>query len=920
MLKTLMPLFLLLATDAQQQQQVLVGQECNSANDATVPGDAGGICASDDEPDFLHPEAGGGRRIAKSESSVTQIELEKGYIAARGLFESLATVVDVAGNTALMFAAEDGHAPMVKALLADTRVNPVIANQGGNTALMFAAQNGHSPVVALLLSDDRVDAAVANRYGFTALMFASMKGHAPVAKLLLADTHVDPAIPDHSGNTPLILAAEGGHAPMVTLLLADARVDPSIVNHGGNTPLMFASQHGHSPVVTLLLADTRVDPAIANKEGNTALMFAAQHGYLPLVALLLADGRVDPAIANRKHFTALMYAIQYGHTEIMDVLLQRTMKIDDITADDLHSGSKPLIDLPALRTNTCNTAAECLVPLPTHIERTFVDVVQIGGRTGHKMKDYLTGIVLHFLADYKLVFTNSWVFPKDDHQNHAGIFNLVDPCIFRDLSETRDVVYVDHADSNSAGMAYEEFKDIVTRVEETKMQHPRQHVVLRMKNRQPGAPRILLSDVYNWEARRYIPSGTYQRITDYVKTRFYELNERIVSRSTFGEIDIAVHIRKGDVHLFPLHTSVKYYQNVIEQLKTIRGKKTITIYSERWAGYDEIDVYALRELMDPLTTINVVFDVCLYEYFSDMLSKRIFVPTLGHGSFSDMLLNYKERGTLVIVNHDERQSKYDDDMGGTLFKTDANGQFNVTRLQQKLNQKTIWMYWEQGGERPGHIAQCVRAWKQLNPSWTVQLLDYAAAVELVPIMRTLSELSVQLRSDVIRLSLLEKFGGVWVDVTVYPQAPLDAWLGDELLQSEGFFVFKFMTHSSEFEEGRTASTWFIATDGPSNYVVSTWLHAFVAKIRAGIRSCETNPDCEAPYFVCHYALTELVQRDAKIAGVIHRLHLSNEGAHACAPNATVWKLSLRRNLESRCREAVARLAAAGDGGNGSEQH
>ena len=109
----------------------------------------------------------------------------------------------------------------------------------------------------------------------------------------------------------------------------------------------------------------------------------------------------------------------------------------------------------------------------------------------------------------------------------------------------------------------------------------------------------------------------------------------------------------------------------------------------------------MRELEDSSTTINVVFDFCLYEYFSEMLSKRIFVPTVGQGSLSDMVLNYKERSTLVIVNHDEsdeicyngrslrQRPKYVNDMGGALFETDANGYFDVARLQEELGRSSV---------------------------------------------------------------------------------------------------------------------------------------------------------------------------------------------------------------------------------------
>jgi hypothetical protein len=363
----------------------------------------------------------------------------------------------------------------------------------------------------------------------------------------------------------------------------------------------------------------------------------------------------------------------------------------------------PLLYASYNRLNKAAIADIRLIAQPTHAEQAFVDVVQLGGRTGHKMKDYLTGIVLHFLGDLKLAFSSKWIFPERDHNNHVGMFNLVDERIFRDLAGTRDIVYVEYGEWSWSGMAYEKFNEMITSVQVTKLRHPDHKVVLRLTN----ATRILLADVYNWEAQQHIPRGSFQRITDYIQARYYSSNERVVSTASSMSgggivvVDIGIHIRKGDVHDVPPHTSVTYYKNVIGQLKTIRANIDITIYSEKFGGYDEKDVYELRELEDSSTTINVVFDFCLYEYFSEMLSKRIFVPTVGQGSLSDMVLNYKERSTLVIVNHDEsdeicyngrslrQRPKYVNDMGGALFETDANGYFDVARLQEELGRSSV---------------------------------------------------------------------------------------------------------------------------------------------------------------------------------------------------------------------------------------
>ena len=63
-----------------------------------------------------------------------------------------------------------------------------------------------------------------------------------------------------------------------------------------------------------------------------------------------------------------------------------------------------------------------------------------------------------------------------------------------------------------------------------------------------------------------------------------------------------------------------------------------------------------------------------------MLNNFIFVPTLGQGSFSDLLINYKEDYSLIIINHEHRQNKFVDDMNSKLFFTDNNGYFQVNKL------------------------------------------------------------------------------------------------------------------------------------------------------------------------------------------------------------------------------------------------
>jgi hypothetical protein len=70
----------------------------------------------------------------------------------------------------------------------------------------------------------------------------------------------------------------------------------------------------------------------------------------------------------------------------------------------------------------------------------------------------------------------------------------------------------------------------------------------------------------------------------------------------------------------------------------------------------------------------------------------------------------------------------------------------------------------------------------------------------------------QAKSDVIRVALLAKWGGVWVDATVMPGNPLEWWL--KVDPQVGFFAFR-------YPHGYQAASYFLAST-PGNYMISSW--------------------------------------------------------------------------------------------------
>ena len=92
---------------------------------------------------------------------------------------------DYSGETALYWAAKEGHKAMVHLLLkygADVNVR----NDSGHTALYWATITGHEAMVQLLLKNG-ADVNAKDYNGRTALYWATMKGHKAVEELLLED-------------------------------------------------------------------------------------------------------------------------------------------------------------------------------------------------------------------------------------------------------------------------------------------------------------------------------------------------------------------------------------------------------------------------------------------------------------------------------------------------------------------------------------------------------------------------------------------------------------------------------------------------------------------------------------------------------------------------------------------------------------
>jgi uncharacterized protein len=137
----------------------------------------------------------------------------------------------------LLTASRTGSADIVRALLARGADVQAAESSRGQTALMWAAAEGHVEVMRVLLGAN-ADVSAKSKAGFTPLMFAARGANADaVATLVRAGASLDDIATD--GTTALIVATVRGQVDVAKLLL-DHGADPN-AGQAGYTALHWAA-------------------------------------------------------------------------------------------------------------------------------------------------------------------------------------------------------------------------------------------------------------------------------------------------------------------------------------------------------------------------------------------------------------------------------------------------------------------------------------------------------------------------------------------------------------------------------------------------------------------------------------------------------------------------------------------------------
>lgn len=130
--------------------------------------------------------------------------------------------------------------------------------------------------------------------------------------------------------------------------------------------------------------------------------------------------------------------------------------------------------------------------------------------------------------------------------------------------------------------------------------------------------------------------------------------------------------------------------------------------------------------------------------------------------------------------------------------------------------KILWSYWE----GPGNILnkRCLNSWKRFLPDWDIRMLNNNT-LEKYDILKpsTYNQLTITTKSDIIRLNLLYKYGGVWLDASILLHQNFD-WIEKyiHLYSKNDYFQYKIPWENREENN-------FIVVLAENNYSIGKWL-------------------------------------------------------------------------------------------------
>ena len=91
--------------------------------------------------------------------------------------------------------------------------------------------------------------------------------------------------------------------------------------------------------------------------------------------------------------------------------------------------------------------------------------------------------------------------------------------------------------------------------------------------------------------------------------------------------------------------------------------------------------------------------------------------------------------------------------------------------------KIIWTFWHDSTRIPPIVSVCIDSWMLSNPDYKVNVINNNNMHEFIDVPSSdFWKDSFTRTSDMLRLHLLERYGGIWIDSSILVRTPFSQWL------------------------------------------------------------------------------------------------------------------------------------------------
>ena len=146
--------------------------------------------------------------------------------------------------------------------------------------------------------------------------------------------------------------------------------------------------------------------------------------------------------------------------------------------------------------------------------------------------------------------------------------------------------------------------------------------------------------------------------------------------------------------------------------------------------------------------------------------------------------------------------------------------FTLEIKNRKAIPKIIWAFWD-SKEMPELVKICINNWKELHPDFEINILNNETIQAFLPNFPKLKDFNPVFKSDLLRLSLLKEYGGIYLDASVFLNQRLDQYISFYIENNLDLLVFSSEGHPNEKKYPITEN-WFIISE-KNNLFIEKWL-------------------------------------------------------------------------------------------------